>query len=365
MYKITLKDFILKNSDWEKLLTTDPYNLKISRDDGYILFKYNQLSSDFSLPIVREARGIIFKENNWDCVCRAFDKFGNYGESYVPKLNWEAAFVEEKVDGSLIKIWYHNGKWRISTNNTINAENAKINDDISFKDLVLEAINNDMSFFDNLMPWNTYLFELVSPKSQVTIFYPETKLYYLGQRDMTSMVESKTYLPWMAKYNIQKPKVYALNSLENCLNCVQSMTRDEEGLVVADDNFNRVKIKSPEYLLAFHMVNNNVITIDRVINMIKMETIDDFKAYCPRYQYLAEEVENKLKTICAQLDATWGEFSQIAVSTDRKAFSQIVFASKTQYSDYIFKKYSNPELKAYDYLINQKNKRLKLFMKTI
>ena len=61
---LKLLEFILNHNNWEELLTKDPYNLKINRDNGYIIFKYNQLCSDFSLPEVREARGIIFRESD-------------------------------------------------------------------------------------------------------------------------------------------------------------------------------------------------------------------------------------------------------------------------------------------------------------
>lgn len=52
MYKLELRDFILSHDNWEELLTAEPYNLKISRDGDYIMFKYNQLSSDFTIPLV-------------------------------------------------------------------------------------------------------------------------------------------------------------------------------------------------------------------------------------------------------------------------------------------------------------------------
>ena len=60
---LKLKEFILNNKDWEEKLTSSPYNLIIKKDGPYILFKYNQLSSDFNIDLVREARGIIFRED--------------------------------------------------------------------------------------------------------------------------------------------------------------------------------------------------------------------------------------------------------------------------------------------------------------
>ena len=41
-----------------------------------VLFKYDQIASDFSQQIVRECRGIVLDESNgWRVVSRAFDKF--------------------------------------------------------------------------------------------------------------------------------------------------------------------------------------------------------------------------------------------------------------------------------------------------
>ena len=55
-------DFIKEHENWEDILTREPYKLKIVRDNGFILFKYDTVYSDFSLDIVKEARGVISKE---------------------------------------------------------------------------------------------------------------------------------------------------------------------------------------------------------------------------------------------------------------------------------------------------------------
>ena len=65
MFNTELGLFCATHDNWAELLIQEPYNLKISEDGPYVLFKYNQLSSDFSNPIVREARGIIFRKGKW------------------------------------------------------------------------------------------------------------------------------------------------------------------------------------------------------------------------------------------------------------------------------------------------------------
>ena len=355
-------DFMNIHEDWENLISQPPYNIKVKHDDNYILLKYNQLSSDFSLPIVRECRGSIFYLNQYgkyECVCRAFDKFGNYGESYVPNIDWNSALVEEKVDGSLMKVWYHNNMWHISTNGTIDAYKADVNDTgLTFGDLFSEAFNNSTmpkqfgchDFLNSLNPNSTHMFELVSPKSRATISYPCTKLYYLGSRDMRTMEEYKVYdseLMWL--YGVAYPKIFHLHTIEDCLNYVKAMTKDEEGFVVRDKDFNRIKIKSPEYLMAFHMNNNGAITTKRIIKMLQNETIDDFIAYCPEYQNDVKDIISTLNYICECLDEVWSCVEYYALD-NRDDFAGRIAGDPD--AAWLFKKYDNPNLSAIDYMMS-------------
>lgn len=136
-----LINFIKENKNWEEVLKSAPYNISINRDDGYIIFKYNQLTSDFNNLIVRECRGLILRESDYSIVCHPFDKFGNAGESYCPDIDWESASVQQKVDGSLMKVWFDKG-WHISTNGTIDAFKAELNSlkYKSFGELFIKAI---------------------------------------------------------------------------------------------------------------------------------------------------------------------------------------------------------------------------------
>lgn len=350
------------NTNWEDVITQPPYSIKVKHDGDYILLKYNQLSSDFSLPIVRECRGSIFYNNDgvYECVCRAFDKFGNWGEAYVKDVDWNSVAVEEKVDGSLIKVWYHNDKYHVSTNGTIDAYKAEIDDlDLTFGDVFDEALDgavNAREFLHSLDPFETYMFELVSPKSRATIFYPETKLYYLGQRCMIDMHESKNYRPFMKKYGVLCPKTYPLTTMEECLEYVKTMTRDEEGFVIKDGSFNRIKLKSPEYLLAFHMNNNGVVTTKRIINMIKNEQIDDFLAYCPQYNDIVQKVVRDIAIVITHLEFSW-QFAKLASTLPRKQFAEWIkdFNNK----DFLWDKYDNPDFETSDWVMSRYTSKIK------
>ena len=288
-------EFIKKNKNWEELLAQAPYFVKTVRDGEYFLLKYNQLSSDFSNEIVRECRGCIFFEPEMRPVCVPFYKFGNYGESYVPELNWDQITVKEKIDGSLMKVWYHRG-WHVSTNNTINAYKASTSiDDLTFGRLfwsILEQHDDPAKFFASLNFAYTYMFEMVAPETRVTIEYPDRAIYFLGARRNDTMRE--TFFPdyvdtaTFDRY-VKYPKRYALNTLDDCIQYASTLDQNHEGFVACDNNFNRVKIKTEAYLAVFHMRNNNVITTRRVIEMMRANILDDFCAYAPDLKYVVDE----------------------------------------------------------------------------
>jgi hypothetical protein len=301
MYELELRNFILAHDNWEELLTAEPYYLKISRDGEYIMFKYNQIFSDFSIPLVREARGIIFRESDWKCVCHPFNKFGNYGESYCPNVDWDTTSVQEKVDGSLIKFWYDNG-WHISTNGTIDAFKANLNDVKyqNFGQLVIDAIRNvfpyEHDFFNMLDPKCTYMFELVSPYNRVVIPYDETKLYFLGIRDMDDGEEWNPEESDLSMF-FSIPKRYPLHSLEDVQKAANALPWDQEGYVVCDENFNRVKIKSPSYVMAHYVRNNNTISIERLVQIVLDGEQEEFLIYASDYADELHDVEDTMRAI--------------------------------------------------------------------
>lgn len=310
---LEILDYIYDHPDtWEEDLRQEPYCIGTVWDGNYCLLKYSHLASDFSIPMVRECRGLIlykYTKQVFSPVCVPFFKFGNYGESYAADLDWSSTRVMEKVDGSLIKVWFHRGRWHASTNNIIDARTAILWDNKTFYDLFLEAVRNvtiDSTFFEALDTNYTYMFELVSPESRVVISYPSTEIYYLTCRNNESLEEDwKKGAAEMAGVGVRIPKIYPLTSLEECIVAATAMTKDEEGFVACDAHGNRVKIKSQEYLNAHIARNNNVIPTKRILQMMRANTIDDFLAYAPDFEPQVDRVLQAYIGTQIYLDITW------------------------------------------------------------
>ena len=169
-------EFIKAHKDnWEDLLSDAPYYLKISRDvvfnHNLIMLKYNQLDSDFNDEMVRECRGLIIDEDSLEPISVPFFKFGNYGESYCPEIDWESAVILEKRDGSLIKVVKLGEDYLISTNGCIDAFKAEMQEDLlcpykSYGELFMEAIGDRLSLLDE---GKTYMFEYLRNLDKIEV----------------------------------------------------------------------------------------------------------------------------------------------------------------------------------------------------
>ena len=307
MFNTELGRFCAENENWEELLTQEPYNLKISEDGPYIMFKYNQISSDFTNPIVREARGIIFKRDNWSHpVCWPFNKFGNFGENWVPEIDWSTAFVSEKIDGSLIKVWWDWSEgWHISTNGSIDAYKADLGSVLMhefgtyFYTTICKYYNTFDDFVENLDVDLTYMFELVGPYNRVVIPYDESAIYFLGARNKYTGEEfncSKITAGALSMGRFKLPAQYSLSSVDDCIKAAELKPWDDEGFVVCDALFNRVKIKSPAYVMAHYARNNNVITRKHLIQIILSGETEEFLCYASDYKEELEKVQHLMNS---------------------------------------------------------------------
>lgn len=328
-----LCSFMKNHLGWRTILP-ERYGICIKEEWPLVIFNYD-IGCDFSDPIVQEARGIIIDEMLERVVCWPFRKFGNYNEYYADKIDWNTARVQEKIDGSIIKMWWNIYKesWQFSTNSVIDAYNAMANAEynISFGELIERASNyHDLrrAIKDNALNKDfTYIFELTSPYNQVVIKYDDTRLTHIGMRNNITGEELKP----SGEY-ISTPKEYSLRSLDDCIKAAEQLNKDDpyctsavsnEGFVVVDKKWNRIKIKSPDYLMLHHLTNNSSFSKDRILDMIRNSKINiqsvandfpEFTHYFKYYDFKVAELEHQAKVFCDLTDVLYEEYSN-----DRKA----------------------------------------------
>jgi hypothetical protein len=355
-------EFMIKNENWRELLSQKPYGLEIKDDGDYTLLKYNPLESDYSNPVVQECRGLIIKtvtktlsctycegmgdDEQYFCVwcsceggngtykrieyvpvCVPFYKFFNVQEQFVHPIDWSTAKVQEKIDGSLIKVW----DGHISTSGTIDAFKAETGSALypTFGDLFICALAGDfdteqaMEIIGSLDDKYTYMFEVVSPHIKNVVPYEKTDVYFLGARNMETMQEEDLDI------GIQKPKTYSLSTLEECLASANALPFSEEGYVVVDANYNRVKIKSPAYVAAHHIRNNGVITYRRIFKMLRLGEDDDFLSYFPEYGDSFDKVRKAFSNYVDELCSAYDLYLELKKTCEtKKDYAMIVKTHK-------------------------------------
>lgn len=314
-----LVDFIKKNPDWREVLAAPPYSLKIKDEGHYTLFMYNQLNSDFYNPIVKEARGVILDLSDGEprVVCRAFDKFGNYGEGYVDTIDWSSAVVQEKIDGSIVKFWWDRGLWRVSSNSCINAYNAILDGtNVSIGSLFQKAFRASGATSDNFNTSHTYVFELVSRYNRVVIDYEDLNIYMIGERDNVTGEEITPSRELWGDY-FDFPKIYRLTSLEDCITAAAALNEGEkvehEGFVVVDKYFHRIKIKSPLYVAKHHILTKTLSLLD-LVRIYKNNEKEEFLTYFP----LAREKYEKIEYFFVDLATSLHEYKKIWYANPNK-----------------------------------------------
>ena len=336
--------FIKSEPDWREVLSKPPYCITIKDDGDFTLLKYSQIDSDFNNEIVRECRGLII-DKNLNPVCVPFFKFGNYGEPYADTIDWATAKVEEKIDGSLIKLWHHEKKWIASTNGTIFAHKAGIGSERDSEIKIEGAYNNFGELFDEaaaragldtgaLNPNYTYMFELVSPYNRVVVPYESIELYHIGTRDLVSLQELDIDI------GIKKPVTYRCDNLADLIGMASKLQYCEEGYVVKDAAYRRIKVKSPAYVAASHLIAG--LNEKRLLELLRTNETAEFLAYFPEYKPHIDALEDKISQLANYLDSiikekiipvryeTRKEFAQMAKATKYPAFFFVYYDGKAK-----------------------------------
>lgn len=341
-----LLDFLKQNENWRDILSKEPYCINIKEKDGYALFKYNQIDSDMSNPLVKECRGIIVDLSDMKVVCRRFDKFFNATEPNAAKLEG-AIRAEEKIDGSIIGVWRdRNGVWRVSTNGMIDASDANLTlpiDNIrTYRDLFDLAWERQVGYdFDVLGIYKDYtmIFELVSPANRIVVPYKETALYFLGIRNNRTGEEISPLdkrVSELVKY-FPTPRIFDIHSVEDAMEVAKTLGADQEGFVLVDEHFNRVKVKGSEYL-AMHLIRNNDLSLKSFLATVLNDAQDDLLAYYPEYEPYITDVKTRLNKYIEEIEQS---IASAPFDLDRKDFALEV--KDKPHSAILFKMYGNRE----------------------
>jgi T4 RnlA family RNA ligase len=286
--------------------------ISVIKEGEYTKLYYNLLEgADFNDYETCLCRGITFKGDK--IVSFPFVKFGNYGEEYADDIDWDSARVLEKLDGSLMTLWFDDNFWHVSTSKKINAFSAEVSvTNTTFGDLFIQAAIDQNICLNRLNPKYTYIFELTSPYNKVVVPYSETSIWHIGTRDNETLEEVEVDI------GIKKPKSYPIKNLSECIEVAAALEGIKEGFVVVDKYYNRIKVKSPLYISLHHTHNNGQISRKDILTLILTHEEGEYLTYFPEKEAIIFHYKYKIDNLINLMEEEYAKYKEYLKTLSRK-----------------------------------------------
>lgn len=299
-------------------------------------FKYGQIDSPKTDPVVRWSRGTILEKGTWDLVAQPFVRFFNLGEGSqedMASFDWSDFGCWTKLDGSLVIMYYYDGMWHVNTSGSF--AKGPINSDslLSWEHVIWDVATINPSGMDEGV---TYVFELCTSWNKIIRHYPDPRLVMLGayrgpvecEPEEVERLARDAGTQLVERHNFKSRK-----EIEDFLSRMEETDPTFEGVVIRDRNGLRYKVKSKTYLALSHMYGNGQLgRPKRILPFVLTGETGEILSYFPELEDEIEEVKKKVDAEYENLVRTWREFYRIK---DQKDFA-LAIKNKTKFTGILF-----------------------------
>ena len=320
-----------------------------------VCFKYNQRLSPMTEEAVQEARGLILDEDrDWAVTSMSFRKFFNAEEPLAAEIDWATASVEEKLDGSLMALYWYDNAWQVQSSGTADAAGNVVQDirstnqDLTYRELFWKTWDQ-LGYVlppspDKLGTTYTFSFELMTPHNRVVVRHTNSRLVLHGVRNLFTLQEEPSEL-WAIKLHYEAVKTYTLSreGLREAARAISPM--DGEGFVVRDKHFQRVKVKSERYVEVSLLRESW--SERRALELVMLGEEAEFLAYFPEYKTELQDVATRVRRVADAIDTEYDEIKNIP---EQKAFAAQALKGKNSAALFALRK--GQAINAYAWLVS-------------
>jgi hypothetical protein len=270
-----------------------------------VLLKYSQIESPMGEKIVQECRGLILDSSkDWEIVSRPYDKFFNHGEGHAASLDLSTTRAQEKLDGSLMNLFYYQGMWRVATSGSPDASgDVHPGFDGDFSKLFWSAFHAlgyhlpGKDFRDY-----SFLWELETKYNRIVVqrgAQPVLTLHGVRHKNGHELHPGQfAYVGWKTVKEFPFEDIQGIVRMAEDLNPVE-----QEGFILVDANFNRVKIKSSQYVRLHHM--RDQLTPAKMVGVVVNAEGDEFLVYFPEWTELFNQIQAQYDDIVDDIKAKY------------------------------------------------------------
>jgi len=337
------------------------------------------------------------------------NRFFNYGQGCAVNIDWndKNLSIMEKLDGTLIIVYYDmfTKQWCAATRAVSEADLIMDNGIFTFRTLFEKALKDTSGktfeeFANELNKNITYCFELTTPYNRIVVDYKECKVALISARHIHSNKEFNLCGPsysfaWISKdkamnsyfvsdknkeyiASLNMPddkemlfpvpndlcgvpyvRTYKYNSISELLDWVSSLNpMENEGVVVMDADFNRIKIKNANYVAANKMRDNLGASERNCVEVILHEKEDDIIPLLP------EEIVKNLLRIKRGLQQAIKDYDNVYAEAkakadslskgDRRTFALLVTENKEFWTAPFFAIFGGKAVNMKDFIMKNK-----------
>ena len=286
------------------------FGVYVKNEGNYYHFGYDQVEAKWSEEVTHHCRGTILQyKNSWKYVCRSFKKFFNHHEEKCPFKydesfsNIKDGFLRQKVDGTLINLWYDivSFVWRVSTTGTITP--TKINDfDFTFQDLFFKLSKIPLEVLNHNF---TYMFELCTPYNRIVTEYKKDSIYLLYVNDNDNgyyqAEEHNKLKPYCDK--ISSVSIDIFKSYKDIYDFVEETSKGDlygknsEGWILYSNYEPVAKFKNETYKVLHSLgAGEPTINVKRCVSLFFVGNLDDVYNNLPELaKELVDNISNNFK----------------------------------------------------------------------
>lgn len=316
------------------------YAIKINQydDHGIMVLNYDQINSPKYEDVAQECRALILENTPpYNVIARSFKRFFTINEGNTADLiNFDNVVLWEKLDGSIISLYFHNNEWKCSTRSMAFAEGHCDREQTTvYNDLFWHCFTksdqlyslNSLIEMDDVQEY-TFVFELTSPLNRVVKIYNESNVTLLAVVHNKSgkeldplklkIISERLELPHLAYH-----KVTSFDDVTHLINT--TLTGLDEGFVLADYtdlyNVKRIKFKTESYLAIANLRMNGLISDKNIATLVWNNDYHEYLSVFP------EDVKYFLPYINA-MSILYNNIISIITNTEIMTLDQKSFALK-------------------------------------
>lgn len=281
------------------------------------------------------------------------------------------------VHNSMIQVYWDwtNKEWYAGTTGTAEGE-GEVNNKMgtTFNSLFWDTVTKQYALNTCMFDKNhVYVFELTTPYNIVVKPHGESSATLLTVRNRVTLQEVSWKNLTMIAESLRVPLVkrFDLNAKDvgTLLRAFEGMPWSEEGYVVVDANFNRIKIKNPAYVHAHHLKGK--MGNHHIMGIIKTNEIEEFIATFKERESEIRQLEKSYNDLRDKLNKSWVELSLLKPKNitpqEKKRFAMNVFDfvdknDLKQFSGMFFSLNEGKIKTVNEYLINYDDKKLYHFL---